>query len=816
MRRQISEHLTLYEAMKQAGLPWAALQYGDSGTVLQVCKKVEEGNLQTSVPKIQEGALRHLFRDVDFWEYITRLLQEGIGLEPVLALLAASEDEPLSAYPYERVKGALQEEGLADASRFLYLKYYDGYPLSTEQKKSLSDALSFLKDHTGIRLEALEEAEKKILWEPIFSQGRLKKVLAEKENLKELIAPGVLPLLKELEKYVPCGFCYGQTQWEQLLSDPEGIKRDFKVAIEPMKEEEAADFFRLWMGNEALSFDLKKLKVRLSQMTAEERHQMVQSRAAYINALYGGMIKGVSLDALPEEKEKILIYAVTQRKRHFLSMVEGHFKDFQALPCRSLLFDPDVYRNYLNINEINGKELEKCFRLWRMDTKEKACLTAPPYLFSELELLSEAPENYIRLFHALKYQRSDDRLRVFREVWKKKCIPEGMDAAKMEELGKRLSQKALSQWMQKELAHISGLHPKEAMELLCRWQDVKRFLPKIKRPAQVRYLLRNEGNLEKFQDFQELQQQILKQDPCWEKLKEEYGLTDEFITENKESIQEFLYENGAEIMYTFLKQRPEKREEIRRILLAELMGRFYEVKYFKDDLQREIDFPVSETVKMDWQENRLCTENGIRLWEEDRLLPVMQIGEVPSHTCLSYQSGAYNECLLSCFDSNKKVMQASVDGKLVFRAILRLTKGCIHVPGAGRDASDIQFADLTSQQLPKEKTQKEELVLFIERPYFSRVSAEQERKVVAALFRMLRDKAKKLQARLVISESYRSYMTNQNTFVISHYYLYISASKNGSQYMDSLGGKATLSNARSYGRSRFWMESEEKHTVEAA
>lgn len=34
--------------------------------------------------------------------------------------------------------------------------------------------------------------------------------------------------------------------------------------------------------------------------------------------------------------------------------------------------------------------------------------------------------------------------------------------------------------------------------------------------------------------------------------------------------------------------------------------------------------------------------------------------------------------------------------------------------------------------------------------------------------------------------------------------------------LPNLGGKATLSNARSYGSSRFWMESEEKHAVEVA
>lgn len=815
MRRQVLEHITLYEAMAKAKLPWKAIGYGEKGKILQVCKKIEEGNLQDIVPQLQQEPLRYLCTDIGFWDYMTRLVQEGAALGAIKAMLLSTGDELLSNYAYTRVKNAIEEE-ISDSWRFAYLKYYDGYSLEKHQKESLMAGLEFISRYTDIRMEELDEEERKLLWEPVFSGNKLKDVVSTKENLRQLLTPGILPLLKDLEENAPFGFHYGQVQWEQLLKDPVGLRRDYKAVTGQIQKEDVPHFFIHWMENEALWFDLKKLKSLLGQMSEEELHQMAQSRTGYINALYGSLMAGVPLGSLPEIKEKLLIYAITQRKKHFLSLVQAHFPDFQALSRRSLLFDPDVYWQYININEINEKELEKCFSLSCMDKEAKALMTAPPYLFKELELLSGSEKEYIRLFHQLQYQRSDDRIRVFREVLKKKWLPGSMEEAEIQELGGLLSQKALSQWMQAEFKHIQGLRPEEAVGLLTQWQKVKRFVPEIERSVQVRFLLRNTDNLEEFQSFSQLQQQILERDPHWKKLQQEYELTDEFISKNEESIKEFLYENGAEIMYTFLRQRPEKREEIRRILMAELMGRFYEVKYFKDDLEREIDYPVSETAKKIWQENESATGNGIRLWEEDRLLPVMQIGEVPTYTCLSYRSGAYNECLLSCFDSNKKVMQASVGGKISFRAILRLTKGSFQKSGAGSSVSDIQFADLTGHQIPKENKQKEELVLFIERPYFSGISKDQERKVVTALFRMLRDKAGKLQARLVISESYRSYVTEKEGFVMAAYSLYISASKNGSQYMDSIGGKATLSNARSYGSSRFWMESEEKHAVEVA
>ena len=65
----------------------------------------------------------------------------------------------------------------------------------------------------------------------------------------------------------------------------------------------------------------------------------------------------------------------------------------------------------------------------------------------------------------------------------------------------------------------------------------------------------------------------------------------------------------------------------------------------------------------------------LHVWEEDGLLPVMQMGQVPEATCLSYVDGVYKQCLLACHDANKKVIYLSLDGKIVLRAAIRLTKG---------------------------------------------------------------------------------------------------------------------------------------------
>ena len=181
---------------------------------------------------------------------------------------------------------------------------------------------------------------------------------------------------------------------------------------------------------------------------------------------------------------------------------------------------------------------------------------------------------------------------------------------------------------------------------------------------------------------------------------------------------------------------------------------------------------------------------------------MLQIGEVPMSTCLSYVNGIYKDCLLSCFDANKKVLYLAKEGKIVFRALLRLTKGS-DTPKPVK-TQKIEFVDLVKEAQKKEEEGKEELILFLERPYFSKISGEEEESAVALAYQVVQEKAKKLNARIVISTSYEKYESSK-AFRSAEYYVYISASKNGKQYLDSLHGEASVSRSGSYGRNWFLM-----------
>lgn len=178
-------------------------------------------------------------------------------------------------------------------------------------------------------------------------------------------------------------------------------------------------------------------------------------------------------------------------------------------------------------------------------------------------------------------------------------------------------------------------------------------------------------------------------------------------------------------------------------------------------------------------------------------------GETPESTCLSYINGGQCECLLSCFDSNKKIIYVEKDDVIVCRAILRLTKGSYDKI----DHPPIEFADFTrsEEEQNEEVEKKEELILFLERLYYKYLSNEELKTAVECLICMVKEKAENLGAKIVLSPRYYGI----KGFVSSNYNIYISTSKNGSQYLDSLGGMATVAKSGSYKSAEVFLEKED-------
>lgn len=148
-----------------------------------------------------------------------------------------------------------------------------------------------------------------------------------------------------------------------------------------------------------------------------------------------------------------------------------------------------------------------------------------------------------------------------------------------------------------------------------------------------------------------------------------------------------------------------------------------------------------------------------------------------------------------------------MNGEIVGRACIRLTKCCL--TGAPKSRKEpvgkFSFVDLEDVNDPPEtRHQGETLALFLERPYNSGLNPEKQIQVNGLFVKLAQQKAEELGAMLVLSMDYRE--TVKDGFARTCLYLYISASKAGGQYLDSLGGKAEVSSEGSYKRNSFLLD----------
>lgn len=230
------------------------------------------------------------------------------------------------------------------------------------------------------------------------------------------------------------------------------------------------------------------------------------------------------------------------------------------------------------------------------------------------------------------------------------------------------------------------------------------------------------------------------------------------------------------------------------------------MKYHSNDLDNELDYPITEAAKCIWMKNLYEEKGSLCVWEEDRLLPVMKMGEMPCHTCLSYVDGVYKRCLLASHDSNKKVLYVSWNGNIVMRAAIRLTKGMYgHADKKGSNMQpQLEFVDLTCQETTDSSSEindKELLVLFLERHYESGIPQRMVGDAMNMIFCLMKRKAVQLGARLVMSMEYKTWKPDE--MVCSDFSMYISKSKAGEQYLDSLNGSNTVDKEGSYKKNRF-------------
>ena len=779
----IKRHLAERNMLKTAGLSLCYLAKKGEEKCVRAAEAIIQNEVMDVIPFLGEQVCLYMMEDPETITYLGNLKKEGCELNAYRfqrILLDAGIDK-VSDFSYEQVKAVYFDPLVTDGTAYSYMKYYGEQNVSKEEKEQLVKSIAMCMD--VLDFEKAGEKDRMLLVNPVFSSELLLDLLENVNNLKILQDQDLMELVNTLAGYEAEIRSLNQNQFDQMKERPVEILEKLRIVTRYIEKENLTDGLNLWLWNEALYEDLCKLERAFTD--GADPAEVFSSKVSYVNTLYQNPVSKISLSSLSEEKSEILLYAITQKKKAFLNLINEEAELFYDLPNASMLLKKEVYQEYINLNTLNRKNLKDSADLILLRDRFEL-LAKREHTFEELKLLCTAKEAVIRLYEQLTC-KCDERLLVLRELIKRECVPYSFWKGQIEPLAAALSQKPLSRWIREDFWNIPDLSYGTALWLLVYREQLKGMEKEITMEQQALYLLKDLALVKECDSLSELKEKLILGDVSWGLLKEKLSFSEEFVQNNAARIGNFLFVGGAEIMETFLERQPSKIEEIRRLVTAELLGKFDELKYPSGDLMREIDFEVSEEAEKEWKKDRTFTRGNLVLKEETGLLPVMQIGEIPSYSCLSYRSGLNSDCLLSCFDSNKKFFFIRKNGQVVFRAMIRLTKGSYV---GDRMRKKIQFADLSGAGKPKEE-EGEELVLFLERYYEKNLAYEEQDQAVYLAFVAAKEKAKKLGARLVLSCYYQDDVKTKE-YIKSNYYLYISKSKNGSQYLDSLYGEASV------------------------
>lgn len=743
-----------------------------------------------------EPLLQHaLLEDSKFAWILCDLLEHGYKASQIIDLYKAitSYNEKMSSFSTSELIEAIT---LPISYSYLYLKYFAGKGYDEKSREIIGDNLWTWVNSREEEEDFPVEAVFYFLLPHISKSGFIPtanltatiKTVAKSHELQDFIEE---MSRKEIDIYTT------ESTFQHIAENIEYYHRAFLLLYSLLgyDGEVLSALLDLWQENSSLKSDMDLL-LKLEKLPLEHRRKTAVNKASYINYICGTSYDMQGYVEENESCEDILIYAIKHKKKAFIRLIETNKQYFNELPWDSLLFQKEFYERYVNINGLSLNNLKDC----KILTGPPLVLPVGTYTFEEVKALHGMPREYAELYGFLTIGKIDTKLLTVRQLAKRSLLKD-IDKDLFSGLARLLDVKTIYGYLEQDFAHISSCTVHDCVQILANYDVLSKFVPEIKDRQEVSYLARNKEKARKYTSLKEFKNDICSQDSSWELLREKMDFTEEFLQDKQEAIYQFLLREGASMATTYHdKLSDTKQEQFARIIKALLAGSYNTLKYYDDDLFREIDFRVTQEQKDIWCRNTRLEDGAYTAAECDDFYDTMQIGAKPYQTCLYYDGGAWAECLLSCFDSNKKVVNVYKEDTVVARALVRLTKGSYSPPDKA-DNSSLTFIDI-EQPAPKKQQKKEEcLVLFLERSYTAGLSPAEVELAESLIIRLCEKRARELGALLVLSASYNA----SDKYILTKLYLFVSKSKGGSQYMDSLSGSASVQDEGSYRSNRFYI-----------
>lgn len=790
----MGENLELLDLVKKSNVTTYSLRsIRDKNTAIKNLKGLRVELLRVSPSYMRENPCELVTTEVlnhaEAVETINLLGEEDtLNLEEMI-LLGSFFSEHIP-YDPKLLADCVKAVGVREKSKYMRI-YYD---LLANGKKNLFNRLLTYPELAEAVLQECDLSEKKEFehnMEKFYILDALPDswdVNRESERIKTFIkilnCPGAMEIYGRAGRYAKNVFLPDVRDYStaaEIVGKTMALLAEKLSKLDPNVMIQSDVYKRYFENASYIKFDQKLLSGYLKNLADMEPYDAGKSvfwRAGFLGVCTGNrytkLVYQMAGKANEENLMELVYEAIVDHKKSFLRLMEDDLDLFLQIPYESILFVKD-FRKLLNLNTLQKKDILTLLKkdkeigwLYTYNTMDFRGLSGT-YTFQELLAVCGQPE-WIRKTYAKLDMRVDEKLRRIRQIFRFNSLKGNRDPAA---IAAALSNESFEDYCTRRgIKDASKSDLFLLMELEQTDERVSSVANSAKTGQDVKTILRNrkpelfEMGLNAFKKaFTDLDT-----DSSW--LKEQI----EIPKEHQDAFTSFCLDGCASIVHDYYESnRGQQAENVLLIAKATIYGLLDEVKY--KDLHKEIGYSITREQENAWRENITLMDGKVKTGEYTDFASCMNIGVLPERTCMNYRDGAYNECLLSTFDANKKVIYVMEEDEIIGRAILRLSKL------SNEGDKDLHFEDV-AEDTPENK---ENLVVFLERCYKNGFSGKKAAMIYRKLYDLAKRKAELLGAGLVLADDYKT-VAELNGLAKKRSYIYVSESKNGKQYLDSLGG----------------------------
>lgn len=790
----MGENLELLDLVKKSNVTTYSLRsIRDKNTAIKNLKGLRVELLRVSPSYMRENPCELVTTEVlnhaEAVETINLLGEEDtLNLEEMI-LLGSFFSEHIP-YDPKLLADCVKAVGVREKSKYMRI-YYD---LLANGKKNLFNRLLTYPELAEAVLQECDLSEKKEFehnLEKLYILDALPDswdVNRESERIKTFIkilnCPGAMEIYGRAGRYAKNVFLPDVRDYStaaEIVGKTMALLAEKLSKLDPNVMIQSDVYKRYFENASYIKFDQKLLSGYLKNLADMEPYDAGKSvfwRAGFLGVCTGNrytkLVYQMAGKANEENLMELVYEAIVDHKKSFLRLMEDDLDLFLQIPYESILFVKD-FRKLLNLNTLQKKDILTLLKkdkeigwLYTYNTMDFRGLSGT-YTFQELLAVCGQPE-WIRKTYAKLDMRVDEKLRRIRQIFRFNSLKGNRDPAA---IAAALSNESFEDYCTRRgIKDASKSDLFLLMELEQTDERVSSVANSAKTGQDVKTILRNrkselfEMGLNAFKKaFTDLDT-----DSSW--LKEQI----EIPKEHQDAFTSFCLDGCASIVHDYYESnRGQQAENVLLIAKATIYGLLDEVKY--KDLHKEIGYSITREQENAWRENITLMDGKVKTGEYTDFASCMNIGVLPERTCMNYRDGAYNECLLSTFDANKKVIYVMEEDEIIGRAILRLSKL------SDEGDKDLHFEDV-AEDTPENK---ENLVVFLERCYKNGFSGKKAAMIYRKLYDLAKRKAELLGAGLVLADDYKT-VAELNGLAKKRSYIYVSESKNGKQYLDSLGG----------------------------